>query len=121
MPDLKLIALDASDLEVLSAHLQDAVIRMEDISFLKRERRFLLVANRFDGARGRKRARFTRRRTGVRFEHVLRAQTSGIDASSKDQVLSLLSLSFEGKTDDPAGYVVLTFAAAGSSGSRSIA
>ena len=116
MPDLKLIALEASDLEVLSAHLQDAVVRMEDMTFLKRERRFLLVVNRFDWSDGQKvskKGEFTRRRSGVRIEQVLRAQTLGINLGAKDQVLSLLSIGFEGKADDPAGHVVLTFAGGG--------
>lgn len=116
MPDLKLIALEASDLEVLSAHLQDAVLRIEDMTFLKRERRVLFVANRFDWSEGqaqRRKGEFTRRRTGVRFEQVLRAQTLGINLADKDQVLSLLSISFEGKPEDPAGYIVLTFAGGG--------
>ena len=38
MPDLKLIALDAEDLGVISAHLQDAVLRVGDMVYLpKRE------------------------------------------------------------------------------------
>ena len=48
MPDLKLIALDADDLAVISAHLQDAVMKVGDLAFLPREKRFAAVANRFD-------------------------------------------------------------------------
>jgi hypothetical protein len=48
MPDLKLIALDAEDLTVVSAHLQDAVGRIGDLTYDKRARRFAMVLNRFD-------------------------------------------------------------------------
>ena len=48
MPDLKLIALDTEDLNVLSAHLQDAVLRVADMAYLPKERRFAVILNRFD-------------------------------------------------------------------------
>ena len=50
MSELKLIALDAEDLSVLSANLQDAVLRIADIAYLPREKRFAAIANRFDWA-----------------------------------------------------------------------
>ena len=37
MAELKLIALDADDLAVISAQLQDAVLRVGDIAYLPRE------------------------------------------------------------------------------------
>ena len=51
MPDLKLIALDAEDLRVISAHLQDAVLRVGDMVYLPNEKRFVALANRFDWAK----------------------------------------------------------------------
>ena len=50
MSELKLIALDAEDLSVLSANLQDAVLRVADVAYLPREKRFAAIANRFDWA-----------------------------------------------------------------------
>ena len=113
MTDLKLIAFDEEDLSVIAAHLQDAVVRVEDMAFLKADRRFALVVNRFDWSEAVQssgaRSRYVRRRTGVRFEHVTAAQVSGIDLAKKDQVLSLLTLTFEPK-QDPRGTLLLTFA-----------
>jgi hypothetical protein len=40
MEPLKLAAFDADDLAVLSAHLQDAVIRVGDVTYLPDKRRF---------------------------------------------------------------------------------
>ncbi len=117
MTDLKLIALDAEDLAVLSANLQDAVLRVADIAYLKREKRFAAIANRFDwsietAAGGkRRRPRHVRRRCGLRFERVLAAQTTGFDPNAKDAVLSLLAIDFnpKGAPEDPEGYVTLLF------------
>ncbi len=44
---LKLVALDEEDLQVLSAHLQDAVLKVSDLQYLANEKRFILTANRF--------------------------------------------------------------------------
>lgn len=115
MTDLKLIALDAEDLAVISAHLQDAVLRVADIAYLRQDRRFAAIVNRFDwaspaasgkGPRGK--AQHVRRRSGLRFERVLGAQTSGFDPKAKDAVLNLLAIGFEPK-DEPEGYITLLF------------
>ena len=47
MSDLKLIALDAEDLDVVSATTQDAIVRVGDMAFARGDRRFALMMNRF--------------------------------------------------------------------------
>ena len=44
---LKLRAVDAEDLRVLAAVLQDALVPLGDIAYQKRQKRVVLVANRF--------------------------------------------------------------------------
>lgn len=115
MPDIKLIALDDEDLSVISAHLQDAVLHVGDMAYIAADRRFVLVANRFDwgdaqlGGSRDKHASFKRRRSGLRIDRVLGAQVSDLDLTEKDQVLSLLAVSFE-SSEDPSGHIILTFA-----------
>lgn len=124
MPDLKLIALDADDLHVISAHLQDAVLRVGDMAYLPNERRFAALLNRFDwdhalhprksGASTRKKARrgeFARRRTGLRLERVMGAKVQGIDLKDPKAALALLAITFEksGDPEFPGGDVTLTF------------
>ena len=46
MDELKLIAFDSEDLTTLSAHMQDAIIRIGDIIYLPRERRFVAGLSR---------------------------------------------------------------------------
>lgn len=111
---LKLIALDADDLDIVSAHLQDAVICVGEMAYLKTERRFAAIANRFDWSDAlaenrRRRDGFKRRRTGLRFEHVLSAQLSGIDLNDKRRMLNILAIRFE-TTAAPEGFVVISCA-----------
>ena len=49
-----------------------------------------------------------RRRTGLHFDRVLAVKTLNLQQHDKDEVLSLLSVSFA-ETDAPSGEVLLTF------------
>ena len=116
MDKLKLIAFDAEDLAVLSAHAQDAVLKVGDMAYLPGEKRFAAVMNRFNWSRALRTGKmeFQRRQSAVRFEHVLKARTSGLDLNRKADVLALLAVQFEATgADDPAGTVTLTFAGNG--------
>jgi hypothetical protein len=116
MSELKLLAFDAEDLQVISAHLQDAVLRPSDMIYQKRQRRFALVANRFDWAAAAEASRstrgFIRRRAGLRIEHVGNVVYQGIDLSRAVVWLALLALSFVAE-DVPGGTVRLDFAGGG--------
>jgi len=114
MQDLKLIALDPEDLRVLSCHLQDAVLRVGDMVYLKKELRFAAIANRFDWERATqpREGVYQRRRTGLRFERVTAAKVHGIDLKQKDAVLELLALTFE-PGEEPSGTLTLLFAGGG--------
>lgn len=111
---LRLIAEDAEDLKVLSACLQDAVIKVGDFAHLPQERRFALVANRFvwECAADRKRGPFARVRTGAHFDDVTAARQQNIRADAKDAVLELLALRFE-PGEDGGGAVLLEFSGGG--------
>ncbi len=113
MGDLKLVALDADDLAVISAHVQDAVLQVGDMAYIPADHRFAAIANRFDwaaavGAEGRPPS-LVRRRTAVRFDRVLEAKLQGIDLKAKRQVLELLAIRFD-ETEPPGGLVTLVFA-----------
>jgi len=106
---LKLIALDNDDIEVLSAHVQDAVVKVGDIMWRPAEKRLVVVINRFDweGAQS-VNAPFHRRRAALRFERVNAIKHRNVACSEKDAVLNLLAVEFV-PTDAPAGQVKLTF------------
>jgi Protein of unknown function (DUF2948) len=102
---LKLAAVDADDLKVISAHMQDALVRLSDIRYLSRPRKFAFVANRFAWEQ---QPRAERRRTGLHFEHVLSVKQLGIRDMGPDHVLSLLSIGFEPGAG-PSGTITLMF------------
>jgi hypothetical protein len=104
---LRLIALDEEDLAVISAHLQDAVIKIRDMAFLPQTKRFALLAARFDWA-GIEKGKMQRCYTGLHFEAVQKAALTGFEQSAGETCLNLLSIHFTAH-DAPAGDVILTF------------
>jgi hypothetical protein len=104
--DLKLTALDTQDLEVISASMQDAVLKAGEIRYLKREKKLALVVRRFAWeAQGKANER---RLTGLHFGRVLAVRSHGINRDAKDAVLSLLSITFTPK-EEPAGIIAIAF------------
>ncbi len=109
MGQLKLFALDTDDLEVLSAHMQDAVARVGDFAWLPAEKRFVLIVNRFDRTEDPARDNtHQRRRTALHFERVEAVRRRGIRQDNPDAVLNLLAIRFE-ETNAPGGAVELIF------------
>src|SRR5262249_58090544 len=108
---LKLAALDATDLEIVSAHMQDAVIKLADIRYLAAKQKFVLIANRFvwDAVHVGKRRPFERRRSGLQLARVLTARSSGIAQNLDEAVLCLLSIGFE-PGRPPSGTTAFNFA-----------
>jgi hypothetical protein len=104
---LRLMALDEDDLEVVSTHVQDASVRIADMAYLPRDKRFALLASRFDWccAAG---GRIERCRAGLHFDRVERAAFMGFDPHDAAGVLNLLSIQFE-PGEAPGGAVLLTF------------
>jgi Protein of unknown function (DUF2948) len=110
MDPLKLIALDTDDLDVISTHLQDAVVNVGDIVWLRSEKRVVLALNRFDWeAASADQPQYQRRRTALRFERVNLVKCRNVQPKDKDAVLNLLSVEFQ-PAEAPGGVVVLTFA-----------
>jgi hypothetical protein len=110
MPDLKLLALDTEDLEVISATTQDAVIRVGDMAFAKADSRFALLMNRFAWEEEGKTRQ--RKRAALHFDRVTDVKVAGIDLNAVEGVLELLTLRFD-ETDTPSGTVELAFAGGG--------
>lgn len=106
---LKLAALDAEDLGVVSAHLQDAILRASDLAYLSAQHRFVLVARRFDWS-GEEDAPPRRRLTGMHFDRVLKVRTRGITPGAESETpLELLAITFA-PTEAPSGTATLVFA-----------
>jgi hypothetical protein len=109
LDQLKFVVLDEEDLEIVSTHLQDAVVKVSDVLWRPRESRLVVALNRFDweGAQTAK-PEYRRRRSALRFERVLSCKGRDMTPASTNGVLNLLAVEFS-ETDGPSGVVTLTF------------
>ena len=92
--NLKLIARTQDDLRVVSAHLQDAIVKVSDIAKLQKNKIFLIQLNRFmweDVERGvfRKNKRI---RTILKFDNVIKVISKNINQSKRDKFLDFLTI-----------------------------
>ena len=104
---LKLIAFDAEDLAVISAHAQDSRVQRDEMAYLPAQKRFALAAMRYDWSAA-SRGRHERVGAVLRFDRVLKVVQTGLGRRNPDEALNLLAISFE-QTDAPSGFVTLAF------------
>ncbi len=113
---LRLKALGADDVPVLSTLVQDAVFPLSEVKWLPKERRFALLLNRFrweDAERAELRARdFERVQSVLVIEDVVKVQSQGVDMADKDLIMSLLSMSWTAG-EDGTGRLALSLAGDG--------
>jgi hypothetical protein len=114
MTMLKLVAFDEEDLAVISAHVQDAVMKVENLDYSPSTKRFVLTMNRFawEAVSGRLLRSNERHQSVLSFARVLSAKAHGIDPKKKDDVLSLLAIGFT-PARAPAGTIELLFSGEG--------
>ena len=92
--NLKLISNNQDDLKVLSAYLQDSVVNIKDIVFLKKNRTFVMIVNRFmweDVEKGIFR-RNKRIRCAIKFEEVFKVRSKNINQKNKNRPLECLAI-----------------------------
>jgi hypothetical protein len=106
---LKLIALDAEDLAVISAHVQDARVQTTDIIWRQREKRLVVGMNRLDWEQTLAGETAPRRLiAALRFDRVLSCKSRNINPGGPEAVLELLGIEFH-PTEAPGGSAVLLF------------
>ncbi|MDP1837689.1 MAG: DUF2948 family protein [Reyranella sp.] len=103
---LKLSALDADDLGVISAAVQDALVAVRDCAYFKDEKRFVLLLNRFQWeADPAIEAAHSRTHSALVFNEVTAIRHHQIPLSEPDRMLELLAVTLEND-----GSVALRFA-----------
>ena len=107
---LRLIAEDSADLEVISAALQDAVLKAENMRYDSRRRRFTLELNRY---RWEAKGERSRVRAILAIDGVLHVRRRAVTKADPDLVYALLSLSFQPDEDPPGGKLTVLFAGDG--------
>ncbi len=111
MSVLKLLALDTDDLAILSAHVQDGVLKVGDLEFAARTGVFTMVLNRFVWEEAKERAAaFERRRAVLIFKRVRAVRSIGFSRSNRASVLALLALKFTPAGEGPEGQLELLLA-----------
>jgi hypothetical protein len=113
MAPLKLVAFDREDIEIVSAHLQDALIKVADVHWRPAEKRLVLAVGRFcwEGAQADP-PEYRRCLAALRFDRVLACKCRSVAPQAKDAVLNLLAIEFT-ETDPPGGVVTLVFSGGG--------
>ena len=106
---LKLIALDADDLSVISAHVQDARVQVSDIVWRQGEKRLVVGINRLDWDQSLSGGTTPRRLiSALRFDRALSCKSRNIDLDAPETILDLLGIEFHAG-DAPGGSVLLMF------------
>jgi hypothetical protein len=106
---LKLIALDADDLAVISAHVQDASVQARDIIWRQAEKRLVVGMNRVDWEQTLAGEAAPRRLiAALRFDRVLSCKSRNIDLEAPETALELLGIEFH-PSEPPGGSAVLMF------------
>jgi len=109
-PHLKLIALDADDLAVISTHVQDARVQISDIVWRQAEKRLVIGMNRLDWEQTMSGETEPRRLVAaLRFDRVLACRSRDVDPS---QPLELVGIEFC-PGEAPGGCALLLFADGG--------
>ena len=92
--NLKLIGKNQEDLKIISAYLQDSILIVKDIVFLKQNRTFIMIVNRFmweDAEKGVFRQN-KRIRCAVKFEEVIKVECKNINQKNKIKPLECLAI-----------------------------
>ena len=90
----KIIAQSPLDLKMISAYLQDSIIIVKDIVFLKKNKKFILIVNRFmweDVEKGVFRQN-KRIRCAVKFEEAIKVESKNINQKNKNKPLECLAI-----------------------------
>ena len=125
---IRLMAKDAADLAVIAACLQDALVPLAEMRFLKEENRFVMLVNRFrweqggeppkseikgdanfaDAAAGNQRIN-----SGLCIDGVAAVRSRGIDRDKQAKFLSLMTLGLASADQGGSSMLNLVFAGGG--------
>lgn len=103
-------ALDADDLKVIAALVQDAVFPAAEMKWDRQRRRFAILLNRYRWELGR--SSRERVRSVLMIEDALRVASEGVPRGDEDTVLSLLTLTWT-PGEDGTGRILMVLAGDG--------
>ena len=92
--NLKIICQNQEDLKVISAYSQDSIVATKDMIFLKKNRIFIMIINRFmweDVEKGIYRQN-KRIRCAIKFEGILKVKSKKINQKNRNKCLECLAI-----------------------------
>ncbi len=112
MDKLKLRVESDEDIVILSSVLQDAIMRVKDITYNAKQRALTMRLTRF---RHEDKTRNLRVLSGLRIDGITSLRAKGVDQSNPDALVVLLSLNFTAETESEnlGGALRLVFAGGG--------
>lgn len=110
MNRLRLIAQTPDEVSIISAHIQDAILRSADIAYLSDDHIFVMMMNRFAWEMQRKKQRI---RSALTLRNVLDVRQKAIVQERRTELLSLLALTFTPAATKPDGIIELVFSGGG--------
>lgn len=112
---LRLFTEEPEDLKIIAAAVQDAVVKVGNLKYEQRKRRFGLELNRYrwETAPTRKGEPGERVRALLAFDGVLGVRTRAITKADPELILSLLNVEFTPDAEPPGGRITLLFAGDG--------
>ena len=92
--NIKLIGKNEEDLKVISAYSQDSIITVKDMVFLKKNRIFLMIINRFmwEDVKKEKFMQNKRIRSAIKFEGILKVKSKKINQKNRSKLLEFLAI-----------------------------
>tara|TARA_B100000029_G_C16928382_1_gene724057 strand:- start:98 stop:535 length:438 start_codon:yes stop_codon:yes gene_type:complete len=92
--NLKLVGRNEEDLKVISAYSQDSIVAVKDIVFLKKNKTFIMIVNRFmweDVEKGVFRQN-KRIRSAIKFGGVIKVKSKNINQKNRNKILECLAI-----------------------------
>ena len=92
--NLKLVGKNNEDLKIISSYIQDSIVTIRDMVFLKKNRIFLMMVNRFmwENVEKEKSKQIKRIRCAIKFEEVLKVKSKKINQKNKNMRLECLAI-----------------------------
>lgn len=107
---MRVRAEDAEDLKVISAALQDAIVRPREMLYEPKARRFTATFNRYRWEREIEGGVHERVRAALQVGDVLAVKAKEIPAEAEDVTLVVLTVTFEPAPEPPGGWLRFVFA-----------
>jgi hypothetical protein len=98
---INLIGKNQDDLRIISAYLQDSIVTVKNIVFLKQNRTFVMIVNRFmwEDAEKIDSRKNKRIRCAVKFEEVIKVESININQKNKNKPMECLAIECSASND----------------------